>query len=117
MGSEWGFYIKSKRDVEEIMTLVYNHNNEKLEEVGEPLEVYSIIQYVENKKYYLCIGNEGGRELTTAFIMNHYKGGLVYYPFTKPPWWSVKSQYTVFWYAENSEQGMEPEKYMVTPWD
>lgn len=98
----------------EILKLVHKHNSSK--NYGEDLEVCSIIKHNKNDKYYLCVTNGGGRDLTTDFIMSNYDNlDNVYFPFEKPKWWNNKKKYSTFWSANSFEEAMNPNKFIVTP--
>jgi hypothetical protein len=114
--SEWGFLITCKKDVNEILKMVHSHNSSK--KYGEDLEVCSIIKHDENDKYYLCVTNGGGRDFTTEFIMSNYADiNNVYFPFEKPEWWNNEKEYSTFWSANTLDEAMNPDKFIVTPWD
>ena len=95
--SEWGFLIRSNKDIETIKTLVANHNKESnFEKKGEDLEIYAIIQNPQGK-YYICAGNGGGRDQTTDYIRSNYTGSFLI-PFDKPTWWNKAK---TMWRAKN----------------
>lgn len=84
--SEWGFLIMSQEQLDEILAIIEKHNKilrEKgIEEgkVGEEISLGCIPRHKERGRwrYYFCAGNGGGRDYTSAFIREHYKG-LVFY--------------------------------------
>lgn len=113
---EWGFLITSKKGVNKILKMVRAHNSSK--KYGEDLEVCSIIKHDEDNKYYLCICNGGGAEQTSEFITSNYADlPNVYFPFEKPDWWNDDTKYSTFWSANSFKEAMNPDKFIVTPWD
>ena len=117
--SEWVFLIKSKLDVNEVITLVNKHNTcENNDLIGEELQIYALLKRNKMEKYYLCVGN-GGRDQKSNFIINHYprhKIKTIYFPFDKPQWFGKSNTLTSFWSAEN-EQEARNHTFIKTPWD
>lgn len=115
--SEWVFLVQSKSDVDEVVTLVNKHNTcENFDLIGEELEVYALLKRNKMDKYYLCVGNGGGREQTSQFIVTNYKKiKTVFFPFNKPQWFSKSNALTSFWSAENEQEVTGT--FIKTPWD
>jgi hypothetical protein len=111
---EWGFLIKSRKDIDKIINLILNHNSLPWDYPirGEDLVAYSIIQSKNDKKYYLCVGSEGGGDIITKYILSNYDNiNTVYLPFEKPKWWNIQSKYTYIWKAKC------PNDPIISPWD
>jgi hypothetical protein len=85
--SEWGIQIKNQADLQHIIDLVKLHNECSNQDiVGEELVLCAILKYNEN--LYVCLGNGGGRDLTSRFLRKNYSGkSEIYLPFNKPDWW------------------------------
>jgi hypothetical protein len=88
--SEWGISLAHLRFAD-IRFLVKQHN--RFAE-SEPLVFYAVIVDPAGTRY-ACIGNEGGRPITSKFISDYFdklsrenpvKYDVVY-PFDKPEWW------------------------------
>lgn len=117
--SEWTFPVASKKDVDDVLALVKLHNEcDNMDIVGEQLEVYCLFYRKRTKTYYLCVGNGGGRESTTSFIIANYANAKkVLWPFDKPKWFQDKNTTADFWVANSYEEAMKPAEFIKTPWD
>lgn len=103
--SEWVFLIKDQNMLNGIIDLVNEHNrrSEQEDDMGEELHMGCIIRRTTDGgrvEYYLCVGNGGGRDYTSKFIKENYKG-VVFYPFAKPSWWMDCQDYVWKWSKED----------------
>jgi len=95
--SEWVFHITSQEKLNNVLSLISKHKETITEDasVGKELICTCIVRknVDEKPQYYLVVVNHGGRQSTSAFILKNYRGGIVFYPFQKPEWWSGCSDY------------------------
>ena len=95
---EWGFYIESNEDIENVCAIISLHNRHVKADLleAEELDVYAVIRHKSlstgKPMYYLCAGSSGGGEATSDFIADNYNGG-VYFPHCKPSWWKECQDY------------------------
>lgn len=119
--SEWAFLVKTKEDIDNVLSLVKSHNTcTDYDLIGEKLEVYALLKYKKLNCYYLCIGNGGGREQTSNYIIKNYNNktktkNSVLFPFMKPEWFSDDEQMEPFWQAKSYDEAMSPEKFIQYP--
>lgn len=119
--SEWAFLVKTKEDIDNVLSLVKSHNTcTDYDLIGEELEVYALLKYKKLNCYYLCIGNGGGREQTSNYIIKNYNNktktkNSVLFPFMKPEWFSDDEQMESFWQAKSYDEAMSPEKFIQYP--
>jgi hypothetical protein len=103
--SEWAFPINSKEDVEKVLSFIILHNNLN---VSEDLEAYCILQNKDTKQYYLCVGNDGGREQTSQVLAKYYpKHNNVLLPFSKPKWYWDDTKITYFWQKQSKDDELK----------
>ncbi len=104
--SEWGFTVTSQAEYDQVIAFITKHNEEC---PSEPLSIDAIIKYKDPSgeeeppiddddariiQMYVCASNGGGRDITSAFIKQHYTAdGEVYFPFDKPWWWHTDFVY------------------------
>ena len=90
--SEWGVLVRSQADMRTVVQLVLQHNMLKEEDKGENLRMHSVIRY--RGQLFLCLGNGGGADITTAFLNAHKPAHMtVLWPFDKPPGWNECTDY------------------------
>lgn len=99
--SEWGILIKSQDDIIHLLEIIKRHNEKEdsSQKYGESLTLYSIIEY--EKKKYACIGNYGGRDLTSEYLFKNAKFKKIYYPFEKPEGWFDNKKFKYLWQSKN----------------
>jgi len=103
--SEWGIGLADAKQYQVLKELIEEHN--KSEEAGEELDFHCLLRF--EGAIYACIGNSGGRELTSDFIQKHgydNRFAKIFYPFEKPDgWYECKdSIWKAAHFAEYKEQ-------------
>lgn len=82
--------LKSAADARDAYRVMEVHNRPEMglaDQAGEPLCAYAMLRF--RGKLWLCIGNGGGRTLTSAFLRQHLPDHVILFPFTKPSGWDA----------------------------
>lgn len=84
--SEWALMVCYQEDLDAVEQLVSKHNETSYLERGENLHIGPIIRFSDN--LYVCLGNSGGRDLTSKFLYHNTPACMtILWPFAKPPGW------------------------------